>query len=45
MSEKVKRYREMYKRGLVTIAQLDKLVQLKVLTEKEKQQIIVVEEV
>lgn len=37
---KVNRYREMLKRGLITDAQLQKLVSLNVITEEEYQLII-----
>lgn len=40
MSDKVKRYKEMWKRKLITEAQLDKLVSLGVITKAEKALII-----
>ena len=33
---KVKRYREMYQRGLITEAQIDKLIEKGILTESDK---------
>lgn len=40
MSEKILKYREMYKRGILTEAQLDRLVEMKVITKAEKELIM-----
>ena len=40
INNKVQRYKEMLKRGLITIEQLQKLVTKKILTQKEYNEII-----